>query len=289
MAKVNEALVNAETLATAIGTDGTTITDSALSVLGAIGANNANNAFSSNSVVANGDGSALEREELIQRNIGAFDGGADAQGDIFQALGVGTTKSVKGLIDDLDTVVDGVGTKVDTIDGNVDDIEASVGALTDVADETINTATLIGMIRQLLSNRALPRVARKTVAFDGGAGSGGAGTVALFTVTGAVKAKVYAICTENIVGAATLEIGVSGNTASIIAQIVDATDLDLNEIYFDATPTTNIDDDSSIPNKVIAGGQDIIATIGTTDITNGTIVFYVEWVPITSDGAVIAA
>lgn len=54
---------------TALGTDGTTVTDSATTVLGAIGANNADNAFSSTSVVANADGSALERLEYIQTDM----------------------------------------------------------------------------------------------------------------------------------------------------------------------------------------------------------------------------
>ena len=55
-----------------LGTDGTTVTDSATTVLGAIGANNANNAFSSASVVANADGSVLERLEAIMDPTGAY-------------------------------------------------------------------------------------------------------------------------------------------------------------------------------------------------------------------------
>jgi hypothetical protein len=54
---------------TALGTDGTTVTDSATTVLGAIGADNANNAFGSTSVVANADGSVLERQEYIQTDL----------------------------------------------------------------------------------------------------------------------------------------------------------------------------------------------------------------------------
>jgi hypothetical protein len=50
----------------ALGTDGGTVVDSAVSILGAVGANNANNAFASNLVVANADGSALERLEYLQ-------------------------------------------------------------------------------------------------------------------------------------------------------------------------------------------------------------------------------
>ena len=53
------------TTAAALGTDGTTVTDSATSVLGAVGANNSNNAFDSSSVAANNDGSVLERLEYV--------------------------------------------------------------------------------------------------------------------------------------------------------------------------------------------------------------------------------
>lgn len=52
-----------KSVADALGTDGSTVTDSAVTVLGPIGANNANNAFSSSSVVVNNDGSVLERLE----------------------------------------------------------------------------------------------------------------------------------------------------------------------------------------------------------------------------------
>ncbi len=51
---------------TALGTNGSTVTDSATTVLGAIGANNADNAFASTSVADNADGSVLERLEHVQ-------------------------------------------------------------------------------------------------------------------------------------------------------------------------------------------------------------------------------
>ncbi len=58
---------------TALGTDGTTVTDSATTVLGAIGADNANNAFASSSVVANLNGSVLERLEALMDPLGGYD------------------------------------------------------------------------------------------------------------------------------------------------------------------------------------------------------------------------
>ncbi len=57
----------------ALGTDGTTVTDSATTVLGAIGANSANNSFDSSSVVANRDGSTLERLEALMDPLGGYD------------------------------------------------------------------------------------------------------------------------------------------------------------------------------------------------------------------------
>lgn len=59
------ALAANKSLVDALGTDGSTVTDSAVSVLGAIGANSSNNSFSSSSVVADRDGSVLERLEYI--------------------------------------------------------------------------------------------------------------------------------------------------------------------------------------------------------------------------------
>lgn len=64
------ALAANKSLVDALGTNGTTVTDSAVSVLGAIGANSADNSFGSASVVSNPDGSVLERlESLIQATL----------------------------------------------------------------------------------------------------------------------------------------------------------------------------------------------------------------------------
>lgn len=59
-----------KSVADAMGTDGATVTDSAVTVLGAIGADNNNNAFASTSVVGNADGSVLERLEYLSTQSG---------------------------------------------------------------------------------------------------------------------------------------------------------------------------------------------------------------------------
>lgn len=73
------ALANNKSIYDALGSDGATVTDVATSVLGAIGANNANNAFDSSSVVANVDGSTLERLEDLVVKVTAVDDILDSE------------------------------------------------------------------------------------------------------------------------------------------------------------------------------------------------------------------
>lgn len=139
------------------------------------------------------------------------------------------------------------------------------------------------------------RQAEKTITFAGGTtnaigdydGTGDPFTI--FNVTGTVKVKLYAICTTDLAGAnATIEIGATGATASLIAQST-ATDIDASEIWHDATPDSPIEADTVAPEKIIANGLDIIGNIGTANITAGVLKFYCLWKPISSDGLVVAA
>lgn len=120
-----------------------------------------------------------------------------------------------------------------------------------------------------------------------GATTGATGATTLFTVTGVVAVRVFAVCGLTLVGAATLEVGIVGSTASILAQIADATALATDEIWTDATPTTKVE---PLPSQLVIGaGQDIIQTIGATAITAGQVTYYCLWAPISADGNVVAA
>lgn len=120
-----------------------------------------------------------------------------------------------------------------------------------------------------------------------GASTGAIGAKTLFTVTGVVAVRVFAVCGLTIVGAGTLEVGISGATAIILAQIADATALATDEIYTDATPTTKVE---ALPSELIIGnGQDIIQTIGAAALTAGKLTYYCLWTPISADGNVVAA
>ncbi len=134
------------------------------------------------------------------------------------------------------------------------------------------------------------QLCRKTVAFTGGAGAGQVGTVNLFTVTGSVIALVVAICTEDLTEAgatATVEVGTAASTAAIIAQ-TNAVNIDNGEVWVDNTPA-RIECWTTGFGCMIAGGDDIILTVGTQNVTDGTLVFTCFWTPLTADGNVVPA
>lgn len=127
--------------------------------------------------------------------------------------------------------------------------------------------------------------------YNFGDDAGAQGAFTIFTITGDVLLQVFGICDVALLGAtATIELGVSGNTAILIAQAT-GTDLIADEIWHDASPTTTIEqiDIDGARTFVVAGGQDAIFTIGTADLTAGDIDFYALWRPLSSDGLVVAA
>jgi len=137
------------------------------------------------------------------------------------------------------------------------------------------------------------QVATKVATFAGGTtnargdfdGTGNPAT--LFTVTGDVLAIVFGKCTTLLAGAtATLEVGVVGNTAAIIAQTT-ATDIDADEVWRDATPALGVE--TLNDPQVIIGGADIIETTATANITAGVITYYCLWMALSADGNVVAA
>ncbi len=154
-----------------------------------------------------------------------------------------------------------------------------------------------GFVREVSYSDPMPvqawpggRKVSKTVEFDGAAGSGAVGTVALFTVTGNVAFRILAYCTEDLVsgGGGTCEVGVAGNTPGLIAQTT-ATAIDNGEIWYNNTPVAGVTAVTNIAQYVIANGADIILTVGTGDVTDGTITFDLYFTPLSSTGTVVAA
>lgn len=112
--------------------------------------------------------------------------------------------------------------------------------------------------------------------------NGTADPYTVFKVTGTVIARIWGICGDTLVGAATIELGISGAVAVLIAQIADATDLIADEIWLDATPTTKVE---AVPSQVILSA-DVILTLTTANITAGNITMYCMWEPVTQGSKV---
>jgi len=112
--------------------------------------------------------------------------------------------------------------------------------------------------------------------------------ITVFTVTGDVLMKIYAVVKTPLTtaGAITVELGVAGATTYFIAQVADATDLILNEIWHDATPDATRELSSVATERITTGGQDVILTT-TGVLTAGGICFYCIWKPLSADGNVV--
>lgn len=112
--------------------------------------------------------------------------------------------------------------------------------------------------------------------------TGATGAHTLFTVTGNCLVQVFGICDTDLTGTATIEVGVAGNTAGLLAQIANATTLDDGEVWISDTPATGV---AALPGAFIVNdGADIILTVGSTAVTGGVIDFYCLWRPLSSDG-----
>lgn len=139
------------------------------------------------------------------------------------------------------------------------------------------------------------RQAEKDITFDGGTTNaigdhdGTGDPFDVFTITGTIKLKLYAVCTTILAGAsATLELGISGGTAKLIAQTT-ATDIDANEIWHDATPDSAVELSTVSVENIVANSLDVIGTVATANITSGVIKFVALWKPISKDGNLVSA
>ena len=124
---------------------------------------------------------------------------------------------------------------------------------------------------------------QKTITFAAGT-TGAVGTTTLFTVTGKVALNVYALCTSDLAGSGTLEVGVAGATAALCNQ-QSATAIDNHEVWSDATLAIA----GNVANHLHIVDQDVILTIATNTVSSGTLIFYVNWVPLSQGASVVAA
>lgn len=111
----------------------------------------------------------------------------------------------------------------------------------------------------------------------------------LFTVDGDVLlAGIWGVVNTSLTGASgTVEVGVTGNTASLIAQET-ATEIDAGGVYVSATQAVGAAALFTSP-RALFSGLDIIETVATTDIAAGQIDYYVMWAPAEPGASLVSA
>lgn len=258
-----------------------------------LGTNDADNEFASDQVVANADGSVLERLEDLNANIGT-PAGASVSADIAAVKAVvdtiGTPAGADFATDiaAIQTEVDKIGTPagadvstdIAAIKTEVDKIGTPAGAdvSTDIAAikaETANIATI---------QATTGGIARKTVAF-----SNTAEDVNLFTVTGTVRLRVIAVCTTVLASTGGCNLTVNAGSTAIIATTA-STDIAANEIWHDATPDASEELASVAAEYIVTNGGDVVLDVeNAKQVDSGVLEFYCEYKALSANGAVAAA
>ena len=137
--------------------------------------------------------------------------------------------------------------------------------------------------RTITSNEAFRLESTWTFA---AATTGATGAHTLFTVTDNCLVSVFGVCDTTITsgGAPTFEVGVTGNTAALIAQTT-AENIADGDIWVDATDT-RVGVGAVPAMQVLNDGNDIILTINTATLTAGVIDFYCLWRPLNNSSLV---
>ena len=162
------------------------------------------------------------------------------------------------------------------------------------SDELAATATA-EIVAAVDPNKVIndsPRVLVKTVASMASGWGTANSPVTLFTVTGDVLVRCFAIvktaCTSTD-NDGTLSVGVVGDVACVlVADTVDGTAFVQHDCWTldQAADTPSAEMDTNW--VLIPDGLDISATIGTNNMTAGAITYYLQWIPLSADAAITA-
>ena len=272
----------------AIDVDGTPIPAAEDSTSNLLGVNDADNAAATTSVVANEDGSVLERLEQIQETVNAGSG-----------TSIGANKSVVDLLGTTGVAL-------------VDDALSVVGILgVNDADNAFSSSTIVAnkdgsMLErdEVLQTSAAPSKNHPnyfTVTADMTSATWNTAAVhEIATVTGACRVQIMVETTATIVTTGTngtIALGFEGNTTAIFtATALDAalTGDVFSAVYGSAatTPASGADLQSALTHAIfdvaVVTGKDIGYTIATNAATTGTLTFHVWWTPLDSTGSVVA-
>jgi hypothetical protein len=136
----------------------------------------------------------------------------------------------------------------------------------------------------------VPSFATKTLTFTGATNFGEANSSAtLFTVTGEVLVvAISPICTTDLTGAAsTVSLGVTGDTDLFIA-LTTATTIDAGMFWQTTTPKANGTVLAAICKDVVITDSILVESL-TQNTTGGVLRVDVYWLPLSTDGNLVAA
>ena len=154
--------------------------------------------------------------------------------------------------------------------------------------ENLPTIPTDGQGKTLFDPSWSPFRVEKLVTFTGGTANAwgdDAGTLdggALFLVTGTVRMRIIGVVETTLVGGATANVGTSKDVSGLLTQVADATTLQVNEIWHDATSDASVELSTVATEKIVANGLDVLFYNGTADITAGAIRFIVSWYPLSA-------
>jgi hypothetical protein len=117
------------------------------------------------------------------------------------------------------------------------------------------------------------------------------GTHEVFTVTGAVRMKMYTECISagvNAGGSAAICFGLAGSSSAFIAS-TPISQFAAGAMWIDATPLeTHATYASALIDQVIPGGIDVGYEIATSAPSGGSLKFHCLWTQLNPSGAVVA-
>jgi len=159
---------------------------------------------------------------------------------------------------------------------------------------TATSATAVALVDPNFVSYDAPRIlADTTSAMTAGNGYGAADDPVIFTVTGDILCRASATFSTQVTSTSndTLELGIAGQTAILLVQdAVDGTAFDVGDVWTltiapDANGSVWLPDDWII----ISNSADIVLTIDDHDLTAGVTTFFLQWVPMSADAAVVGA
>jgi ABC-type transporter Mla MlaB component len=237
-----------------------------------LGRDDTNHVAATTNVVANADGSILERLEYLQGLVGGVDGAANVLGANDADNGFDSSTVAANADGSILERLEAIKDQVELVDNFVD---------TEVAAIKVETDKIAGFIA---AGGIGGGIARKTVTF---ANSGA--DVPLFTVTGDVITRLVAVCGTSLASAGGCNIAVVANAIPMIAN-TDCTLIIAGEIWQDATPDAEVELLSTMKEYIIADGNDISIDVeNAKQVDSGVLNFYCIWTALSSDGAVVAA